>query len=127
MTSIEWIILVTENYEAMKAFYRDTLSFPIERDVPKEQFAQFKTDNCFVAIYGKQFVEKLLGNSVTGKPGSTIYSFGQSKDIDTDYQQLSSKGVQFIKTPQTQTWGQRTAYFTDPDGNIWEIQQWIKK
>lgn len=123
--SVEWIILITENYDAMKAFY--TKLFPIERDIPAEQFTQFKSYNCFVAIYGKQFVEKLLGKTVTGKPGSTIYSFGESKNIDSDYQQLQAKGVQFIGIPKTQPWGQRTAYFTDPDGNIWEIQQWIKK
>ena len=127
MKNVEWIILVTEHYEAMKTFYRDTLGFPIERDVPKEQFTQFKAENCFVAIYGKRFVEKLLGHPVTGKPGSTIYSFGESTNVDSDYQQLKAKGVQFIKLPETQPWGQRTAYFPDPDGNIWEIQQWIKK
>src|SRR5688572_3148876 len=127
MSSIEWIILVTENYDTMKAFYQNLLAFPIERDVPEEQFTQFKATNCFVAIYGKKFVEKLLGRKITGKPGSTIYSFGKSKDLDTDYQQLLAIGVQFIKAPETQSWGQRTAYFTDPDGNIWEIQQWIKQ
>lgn len=127
MNSIEWIILVTENYDVMKVFYRDVLSLPIERDVPEEHFTQFKTDNCFVAIYGKQFVEKLLSKPIIGKPGNTIYSFGQSSDVDSDYKQLKDKGVQFIKAPETQPWGQRTAYFTDPDGNIWEIQQWLKK
>lgn len=124
-TTIEWIIFVTEQYETMKAFYRDTLSFPILRDVPEEEFTQFKTENCFVAIYGKSFVEKLIGKPVTEKPGSTIYAFKESADIDADYQQLKEKGVQFIKEPTTQPWGQRTAYFTDPDGNIWEIQQWM--
>jgi len=126
MTSIEWIILITEYYDAMKIFYRDTLALPIERDVPEEQFTQFKAVNCSVAIYGKPFVEKLLGRPVTGKPGNTIYSFEESSDVDSDYQQLKNKGVQFMSGPQTQPWGQRTAYFTDPDGNIWEIQQWLK-
>lgn len=125
-TSIEWIIFVTENYELMKSFYKDVLQLSIERDMPAEEFTQFKTDNCFVAIYGKGFVEKLLSRSVSGKPGSTIYSFKESQDVDTDYQQLVANGVQFIKGPETQSWGQRTAYFTDPDGNIWEIQQWMK-
>lgn len=123
--AIEWIILITENYDAMKSFY--TKLFSIERDIPDEQFTQFKTDNCFLAIYGKQFVEKLLDKTLTGKAGNVIYSFKESTDVDSDYQQLKTKGVQFIKDPETQQWGQRTAYFTDPDGNIWEIQQWIKK
>lgn len=127
MKSIEWIIFATDQYENMKVFYRDVLSLPIERDIPEEQFTQFKLENCFVTIYGKQFVEKLLGRPITGKPGSTMYTFKESTNVDSDYQQLAAKGVQFIKAPQTQPWGQRTAYFTDPDGNIWEIQQWVKK
>ncbi len=121
--NVQWIILITQQYKAMKAFYASTLGFPIERDVPEEEFTQFTLNNCFLAIFGKRFAEKLF--PVTGKPGAAIYSFGESKDVDTDYQQLQQKGVQFIKEPETQAWGQRTAYFTDPDGNIWEIQQWI--
>ncbi len=124
-TTVQWILLITEKYETMKAFYKDTLGFPIERNVPEEEFTQFKLENCFLAIYGKRFAEKLF--PIIGKPGAAIYSFGESKDVDTDYQQLKEKGVQFIKEPETQPWGQRTAYFTDPDGNIWEIQQWIQK
>jgi lactoylglutathione lyase len=127
METIEWIILVTKNYKTMKTFYTKTLGFAIERDVLEEEFTQFKLNNMFLAIYGESFVEKLLGKPVAGTPGSTIYSFGESKDIDLQYQQLESIGVQFIKKPETQPWGQKTAYFTDPDGNIWEIQQWVKK
>ena len=110
----------------MKTFYKNVLELPIERDIPEEQFTQFKMENCFLTIYGKQFVEILLGKPIAGVPGSTMYTFQESKDIDFDYQQLKNKGVQFIKKPETQPWGQRTAYFTDPDGNIWEIQQWVK-
>ena len=124
--SLEWIILITQNYNPMKTFYKNVLELPIERDIPEEQFTQFKMENCFLTIYGKQFVEILLGKPIAGVPGSTMYTFQESKDIDFDYQQLKNKGVQFIKKPETQPWGQRTAYFTDPDGNIWEIQQWVK-
>lgn len=126
-TSLEWVILITKQYPAMKAFYKKTLGFPIERDVPDEEFTQFKLRNCNLAIYGKQFVETLLGSKNSGTPGGAIYSFGASDNVDLLYQQLRAKGVQFIKEPETQAWGQRTAYFTDPDGNIWEIQQWIQK
>lgn len=127
MNTVEWIILITGRYGAMKTFYRDVLKFPIERDVPEEEFTQFKAENCFIAVYGKRFVEKLLGPGHVGSPGGAIYTLGESGDVDLLYQQLQANGVQFIDKPKTQPWGQRTAYFTDPDGNIWEIQQWIKK
>ncbi|MBI5448770.1 VOC family protein [Candidatus Gottesmanbacteria bacterium] len=126
-TSLEWVILITEQYTAMKAFYEKTLGLPIKRDVPGEEFTQFTLQNCNIAIYGKRYAETLVGKDKIGTPGRAIYSFAASDDIDLLYQQLKAKGVQFIKEPETQPWGQRTAYFTDPDGNIWEIQQWISK
>ena len=125
-TSVEWIIFTTEHYESMKRFYSDTLRLTIVRDVPEEEFTQFSMANQFIAIYGKSFVSALLGRPITGTPGSTIYSLKASENVDLTYQQLVKDGVQFIRPPETQPWGQRTAYFTDPDGNIWEIQQWVQ-
>jgi lactoylglutathione lyase len=126
-TTLEWVILITKRYSAMKTFYGKTLGLPVVRNVPEEEFTQFQMKNCFLAIYGVRFVEGLIGKKYIGKPTQAIYSFGESKDIDRDYQQLGEKGVQFIHIPKTQSWGQRTAYFCDPDGNVWELQQWIKK
>ncbi|MDG6994724.1 MAG: VOC family protein [Nitrososphaerota archaeon] len=40
---------------------------------------------------------------------------------------LKSKGVHFIKPPTTHPWGQRIAYFEDPEGNLWEISTFLKK
>ncbi|MDA4131655.1 MAG: VOC family protein, partial [Thaumarchaeota archaeon] len=33
----------------------------------------------------------------------------------------------FVKPPTTQPWGQRIAYFEDPEGNLWEISHFPKK
>jgi len=124
MKNVEWIIFVTTNYTEMKRFYNDVLSLPIVRDLPEEEFTQFQAENCYITIYGKPFTEKLIGRDITGTPGSTIFTWKESDDIDSDYEKLKANGVQFITQPKTQPWGQRTAYFTDPDGNIWEIQKW---
>ena len=124
---IEWIILTTKNYLIAKEFYSKKLNLKIIRNVPKEEFTQFKMDNCYLAIYGEGFVKKLLNKTRLGEPGNTIFTFSQSEDIDADFQKLLLQGVKFIQPPKTQTWGQRTAYFEDPDGHIWEIQQWISK
>jgi lactoylglutathione lyase len=123
---VKWILLVTDDYSKSLAFYRDTLKFKIEREVPDEEFCQFSLKNCYVAIYGRSFLRKLLDDKYLGKPGGAIYSFPDSTDIDADVELLKSKGVLFIKEAETQPWGQRTAYFTDPDGHIWEVQQWTK-
>lgn len=126
-TKVEWIILVTDKYLESKNFYQNILGFPIERDMPEEEFTQFKLMNCFLAIYGRKQISKLLGKEIIEKPGGAIYTFAETDNIDKQYQELKDKGVNFIVEPKTQPWGQRTAYFTDPDGHIWEIQQWTDK
>lgn len=124
---IAWVLLVTDNYDQSYSFYKEVLEFPIEREIKEEQFCQFALPHCFLAIYGRNQVQKLFKDHQLGKPGAAIYSFPDSEDIDADYIKLRGKGVQFIQEPLTQPWQQRTAYFTDPDGHIWELQQWLNK
>ncbi len=42
-------------------------------------------------------------------------------DVDALYEELSAKGVEFIRPPEDRWWGKRCAHFKDPDGNVWEI------
>ena len=123
---IEWIILVTDYFEKSYTFYKDALELEVVREVREETFCQFKLQNCFLAIYGREEMEKLVGKEFVKTSGGAIYTFGETENIDHQYEKLQNKGVNFIKTPITQSWGQKTAYFTDPDGHIWELQQWVK-
>ena len=123
--SLEWILLGTIHYHESRDFYKDILGLKIVREVPEEEFTQFQLGNSFLAIYGSQALEKLLGKAYVYGGGGAIYSFAESENIDADVESLKQKGVQFFKDPETQPWGQRTAYFKDPDGHIWEMQQWV--
>jgi lactoylglutathione lyase len=124
---IHWLILVTDTYAASREFYSTILGFTIKREVAAEEFCQFALNNCFLAIYGRSHFEKLFPIGTLKQSGGAVYSFPDSKDIDADYEQLKGKGVNFIVAPTTQPWGQRTAYFTDPDGHLWELQQWLNR
>ncbi|MEZ4666830.1 MAG: VOC family protein [Anaerolineae bacterium] len=57
--------------------------------------------------------------------GSRIMLCSDVENIDANYNTLTAKGVTFIKPPISQPWGWRTAYFADPEGNIWEFRQAI--
>lgn len=124
---IGWIILSTKNFGKSLEFYRNKLKLKVIRIIEKEEFYQFDMGNCFLAIYGEMQLKKLVGIQYIQKAGGAIYSFKDSVDIDKDYQQLVKQGVNFILPPKTQPWGQKTAYFLDPDEHIWELQQWENK
>jgi len=42
-------------------------------------------------------------------------------DVDAAYEELRSRGAEFIRVPGDRHWGLRCAHFKDPDGNVWEI------
>jgi lactoylglutathione lyase len=44
-------------------------------------------------------------------------------DADAVCRDLAARGVTLLNGPIDGAWGKRTASFTDPDGNIWEIAQ----
>ena len=44
-------------------------------------------------------------------------------DADAVCAELDRPGVVLLSGPIDRKWGKRTASFSDPDGNIWEIAQ----
>lgn len=46
--------------------------------------------------------------------------------LDKAYQRLKERGVKFVLEPKDLPWGERTATFVDPDGNMLTLEQ-IKK
>lgn len=44
-------------------------------------------------------------------------------DVVATYEALKARGVTFLRPPTDQAWGLRTAHFTYPEGNFWEINQ----
>lgn len=127
LESIEWIRLITDHYQKSRDFYKEILGLRLQREAPEEKFAQFQMkNNCYLALFGRREMEKILGKKHLNKAGGAIYTFAETENVDKTYKELKTKGVIFIQEPTTQSWGQRTAYFTDPDGHIWEIQQWSK-
>jgi uncharacterized glyoxalase superfamily protein PhnB len=69
--------------------------------------------------------EQLAGEKtdVPRRSGATALLCAPTEDVDELYQDLESRGVNFITEPVSQPWGMRTANFKDPDGHVWEIFQ----
>ena len=127
---IQWIIIIVDNYKEMKKFYIDKLGFNVVREVLEDVFLQMQLGTQTFALYGKKEISKLLGKEYVTKDyksTKTIFSLNESTDIVQDYNDFQQKGVNFIQSPKLQSWGQYTAYFKDPEGNIWELQKWERK
>ena len=115
-------LLMVRDFEASVKFYRDVLEFKVGDVNPG--FMTFDIGDKTLAILDLSMAAQMISAEAVqpGKefiPRSLFAVF--LDDADAAYEDLKARGVHFIKPPTTQPWGQRTAYFTDPDGNIWEI------
>ena len=115
-------LLMVRDFEASVRFYRDVLEFKVgDTDTG---FMTFDIGDQTLAILDLSLAAKMISEEAVQPekeyiPRSLFAIF--LDDADAAYEALKARGVHFIKPPTTQPWGQRTAYFTDPDGNIWEI------
>ena len=124
-------VLVVRDLEKCLAFYRDKLGFKPEHQEEGFAYLTFNGQGgAGLALSSIEGAVKLISESQIRPHEKTIhrnYFVVFLKDVDKEYEELKAKGVHFIKTPTTFPWGQRIAYFEDPEGNLWEISHFIKK
>jgi lactoylglutathione lyase len=121
-------LIMVRDFDKSFKFYQDTLEF---KTVTNEKgFAAFKVGESTLAVLDISMAADMISEEAIQPakefiPRSLFAVF--MDDCDAEYERLTARGVNFIKPPVTQPWGQRTAYFTDPDGNIWEISHFPKE
>jgi len=47
-------------------------------------------------------------------------------DVDQEYARLQKIVRDWVKPPTTQSWGTRSIYFRDPDGNLIDFYTWVR-
>ncbi len=110
------IAMRSPDYARAKAFYTETLGFPIVGQLPGREVV-------FIDIGGTT-IELSQG---TPKPGDQKPSCGlmhlafEVDDVDATYAELKAKGVEFFIEPRTPFGDLRIAFFRDPDGNELEL------
>lgn len=122
--SIAATVLFVKDMARCKTFYRDTLGLQVVEHDPKHIGVQL--DNVYLLLLeagaaAQMISEQELDLKIEGSPRGLLAA--GVEDVDAAYETLKARGVTFLLPPTDQPWGLRTAYFTDPEGNIWEINQ----
>lgn len=125
---IEAMVLFVQDLAACTAFYRDTFQLSYQgSDAHSASF--LLQEGLYLILLSPEGAADLVGT-----PGNSLKIEGVPHgllaagvaDVDAEYEQLKGKGVTFVRPPTDQHWGLRTAHFTDPEGNLWEINQSIQ-
>lgn len=125
---IKAAVLFVQDLAACTAFYRDTFKLPYQgSDADSASF--LLEEGLYLILLSPEGAADLLGTQaselkIKGEPCGLL-AVGVT-DVDTVYKELKAKSVTFVRPPTDQHWGLRTAHFTDPEGNLWEINQSIE-
>jgi len=114
------VCLLVDDFEKSLNFYRDILGLSVKSQEGK--FANFQLGETELAIFQKDEAVTMFPEEHMGKGGGAVIGF-QVENLEEAVGQIKTKGVEIFEGPKTTPWGQKVAYFKDPDGNIWEISE----
>jgi lactoylglutathione lyase len=121
--------LFVKDMNEMVEFYRDAIGLEIEWD--GGPYAEFKHEGIRFMMYGRRDFEKLTGHDLTYPTGSNgtfelAIDLPLFSDVDKEFTRLVKLGAKPIYYPKDESWGMRSSYIADPDGNLIEIGSWGK-
>jgi len=112
---VHGICIVTDDVARLRAFYADALQVDAEGD---DTFTAFGTDGAALSLFSAEGMEAMAPGSTAGSGVGRYTLEVEVDDVDAEAARLQALGCPVVKPPTTQTWGRRSVWVRDPDGNI---------
>lgn len=109
------IRIITDDVDRLSAFYERVTGLTAERPAPV--FAQFAGPGATLAIASPVTVAMLGDVLAPGANRSVVVEF-EVADVDAEFARLEPALDDVVLRPTTMPWGNRSALFRDPDGNL---------
>ncbi|MED0963562.1 VOC family protein [Bacillus paramycoides] len=125
--SIVHIALVVKDYDEAIEFYTKKLNFTLVEDIyqPEENKRWVVVSppgsvgtTILLARASKPEQEPFIGN----QSGGRVFLFLNTDDFWRDYNEMISRGIEFVREPKEQAYG-IVAVFKDLYGNLWDLLQ----
>jgi predicted enzyme related to lactoylglutathione lyase len=115
MKHFNGICIITRDVPRLCRFYSAALQAKAEGD---EAYGFVQTEGASLSFYGEPGMEHMAPGAMQGAGTGSFILEVQVEDVDQEYARMVALGAPVVKPPTTQTWGWRSAWFRDPDGNI---------
>jgi len=121
---IALLTILTDNFREMFEFYSSVLGFTPKLEL--EEYAEFESEGVRFAVCAREIMYDATGDEsytipTKGHAFEHAFPVESPADVDTEFEKLVRNGAKPVKKPADMPWGQRTAFFADPDGNIHEV------
>ena len=109
------IRIITDDVDRLAAFYERVTGLTAERPAPV--FAQLSGGAATLAIASPATVA-MLGDTLLAASNRSIIVEFEVTDVDAAFARLEPELTDVVLPPSTMPWGNRSALFHDPDGNL---------
>lgn len=121
---ISLITILTNDVESMLKFYNKVLGFNIS--IQSGEYVELENEGVRFAICSRKVMFNFTNyqqfqDIPTGQRFELAFPLASKTEVDSTYSEIIKKGAVPIKEPSDMPWGQRTAFFADPDGNVHEL------
>ena len=116
------ITLGVKDRAAMTAFYEEVIGF---KNVGPEGMAMFDMGGFVLGLWEEDKLAEDAGQKSdrSGKFRGVALAYNTRSIEETDeiFARLEKAGVEITKPPHEAFWGGYSGYFSDPEGNAWEV------
>lgn len=125
LNNLECITLFVEDLSQAKKFYEGV--FAVKPVFEDENCTVVRLDNVMLNLLKISEASMLITPAKVAEQasGSRLMFTIRVPDVDEVCASLKKQGVALLNGPLDRPWGRRTAAFSDPAGNCWEIAQEI--
>ena len=122
LKSLDYVVLIVRDLDRSLNFYHGVLGLPLRHRAAN--YAQIDSGTTRLGLFTREAMAATLGRAVIdGSPREAFELGFFVDDCDAAYAELTAAGVDRVSPPTDREWGQRTAYVSDPDGNLIELVQ----
>lgn len=112
-------VVLTDDVERLKVFYRDVVGLPVQSD--EGNFIRFGTGQSHLAVMDRGVIGHIAGERGRIRPGDKGFRFElyfRVEDALAASLRLRKSGAVLVSAFAPRPWGDRVAYFLDPDENL---------
>jgi uncharacterized protein len=117
------ITLGVSDLKKSRAFY-DALGWKVASEDKTEEIVAYDLQNMTLALYPLNKLAEDAKIPVERSGYSTItiaYNVNSETEVNETLEEVQKAGGKLIKAAEKDFWGGYSGYFSDPDGNLWEV------
>ncbi len=121
---IALITLLTTDMPVMRAFYEEVLGFKPITELGA--YVEYRSEGvrfaiCETGVMVETVSAAEYSTTPQGQRVELAFPCDSPAEVDREFERITAAGGRAVRTPANMPWGQRAAFFADPEGNIHEL------